>query len=299
MSLNSNEHGSSVSGEFRALEGRLRHREQQLAAVNRLLGVKNGPEGENIKFSVAQLTAAKTKLEDELPLLRQRYVDLERELRAGLQVPSATLVAVDRALGILEPEDGHGHRSPTSQGYWTAPGQVPTEAEASPVPSRPCSPISAEIEYLRKEQMKEHETNLRAVFETAFSLAQQVSVSTDASLADSPEKMNELASHFPEIIPDTSTENMPRFDAHISKWNAPESIQKRRRLELAPTRDYIRVLQPDVQSPFTDKVDAWQRLHPYHIYLSETESERPTNTPLLDEEQTSSRDQMNRAEALP
>lgn len=49
------------------------------------------------------------------------------------------------------------------------------------------------------------------------------------------------------------------------------AVQKKRRLEAAPWNDYQRVLTPNYGTPFTGAVDAWQRLLPYHVLLSQDE----------------------------
>mmetsp|Transcript_2199 Transcript_2199/g.8580 ORF Transcript_2199/g.8580 Transcript_2199/m.8580 type:complete len:424 (-) Transcript_2199:703-1974(-) len=43
---------------------------------------------------------------------------------------------------------------------------------------------------------------------------------------------------------------------------------KKARLEMAPTKDQQRALNPDYQTPFKNGADVWSRLAPYHVFLT-------------------------------
>ncbi|KAJ8903570.1 hypothetical protein NDN08_004674 [Rhodosorus marinus] len=43
---------------------------------------------------------------------------------------------------------------------------------------------------------------------------------------------------------------------------------KKARLEMAPTKDQLRALNPDCQTPFKNGADVWSRLAPYHVFLT-------------------------------
>lgn len=48
--------------------------------------------------------------------------------------------------------------------------------------------------------------------------------------------------------------------------------QKKRRLQTAPWNDYQRILAPDYSTPFANVSDAWQRLVPYHVILTDEDA---------------------------
>eukprot|EP00189_Rhodosorus_marinus_P009846 CAMPEP_0184740566 /NCGR_PEP_ID=MMETSP0315-20130426/3553_1 /TAXON_ID=101924 /ORGANISM="Rhodosorus marinus, Strain UTEX LB 2760" /LENGTH=526 /DNA_ID=CAMNT_0027210277 /DNA_START=418 /DNA_END=1998 /DNA_ORIENTATION=+ len=84
----------------------------------------------------------------------------------------------------------------------------------------------------------------------------------------------------PVPVPGPSAKTSPQLASHVPGIGAKREQRlpqgpdaqfkpdpaKKARLEMAPTKDQLKVLNPDYKTPFKNGADVWSRLAPYHVF---------------------------------
>jgi hypothetical protein len=245
--------------ELRPLEDSLRRREQQLAVVTLALRAKRNGSAGGCEATIEELDSARRKLEIELFRLRQAIQELQQRPRPTTHQGKVSLEELDKALGIKEVVQTHEHVDTFES--QTQRLQVEKQKQEALTPAI----VLTALQKLRREEAEERISETRSAVKRALNAGNALSgrlriVPSHSSGQDSWEYPS------PELQ-DIKPEDLARLPGCSLLVSGTELSQKRRRLEMAPTRDYMKVLQPDAQAPFLNKVDAWQRLEPYHVFL--------------------------------
>jgi hypothetical protein len=246
------------------LEEFLRRREQQLAAITLTIRAKRSGTTTSVSASLEELEGARRKLEVDLFRARQALFALQHQAETEVIRSKVALEELDAALGI---QDAQGlHKVPQS----FAAEQKPRPTEHIERDDLTLNDISLALQKLRREEAEQRIGETRVAIRKALHYGAEL-----ASLFREPERQG-LDQVFDEALlmpfQDRKPSDLPRTPKCTIFASDTELAHKRRRLEMAPTRDYVKVLQPDAHTPFLNKVDAWQRLQPYHVFLGEVKS---------------------------
>ncbi|KAF6004519.1 hypothetical protein F1559_003696 [Cyanidiococcus yangmingshanensis] len=250
-----------LKAELQPLEDCLRRREQQLAAVTLALRAKRNGSTGGCGATLEELDSARKKLEIELFRLRQATLELQQRIGSTTDRGKASLEELDKALGIKEVVDSRDSLKSSEED--TQRAQLHKQFQESLT----LGAVLTALQRLRREEAEERISETRAAVRRAVSAGNALSTLFQVA---SQQGLEETALECSASeLRDTKPADLSQLPQCKLLVPGTELSQKRRRLEMAPTRDYMKVLQPDAQTPFSNKVDAWQRLEPYHVFFGE------------------------------
>ncbi|KAK4536694.1 hypothetical protein CDCA_CDCA09G2719 [Cyanidium caldarium] len=243
------------------LEQQLRTREQQLAAVQRLLSEKQRPNGDAIRFSLAELSTAQGKLEAERGVLRRTLVEHEHQRPRPTAAPKLPLAEIDRVLGIVGSE-----RSAHDGG------------DEGPEPAGAQSPTTLALAQLHTEEVAARFVETRETVQAALQVAQTMFSARSTTDGKDDGTEGAVGAEYTVMLPDMDAAKLAQAPSPWPRIGLQHLQAAHGKTAARLHGEYAAILQPDVRTPFQSVDDVWNRLLPYHLFYGQLAPDQQQQT---------------------